>query len=246
MIDRLKSLAPRIATILAVGTLLSILAPYETAALGLPWLWIYWTGLIALGFVSGDGATWILERFVPDWPRMARGLAASILVSIPVAATVSLIQYGLSGAYPLYVLPMIFFFVWVISATVTAVTLTIEHYQEAAAAAQPGGNQALPALTDKLPHRLRRAPILALTAEDHYLRVHTEAGDCLILMRLSDAIAAVEALDGARTHRSWWVARGAVDKVERGDGRAVLTLTNGLEAPVSRTYAPALREAGWY
>ena len=65
-------------------------------------------------------------------------------------------------------------------------------------------------------------------------------------MRLSDAIAAVEALDGARTHRSWWVARDAVERVSRGDGRAVLTLSNGLEAPVSRTYAPALREAGWY
>jgi DNA-binding LytR/AlgR family response regulator len=65
-------------------------------------------------------------------------------------------------------------------------------------------------------------------------------------MRLGDAIAAVETLDGAQTHRSWWVARPAVASVSRGDGRAVLTLSNGVEAPVSRTYAPKLREAGWY
>ena len=65
-------------------------------------------------------------------------------------------------------------------------------------------------------------------------------------MRLSDAIAAVETLDGARTHRSWWVARDAVETVERGDGRARLIRAGELAAPVSRTYAPKLRNAGWY
>jgi len=30
------------------------------------------------------------------------------------------------------------------------------------------------------------------------------------------------------------------------DGRAVLTLKSGLEAPVSRTYVKALRQAGWW
>ncbi|WP_203290944.1 LytTR family DNA-binding domain-containing protein [Maricaulis parjimensis] len=245
MIDRLKSLAPKIAAILAVGTFLTVLAPYNTSALGLPWLWIYWTGLIAFGFGCGEICTWTLERTVPDWPRFARGLAASFMVSIPVTAAVALIQFVMGGAFPLYVLPMIYFFVWVISAAVTVVTLLVEQRQdlEVAGDAQPG---ALPALTEKMPHKLRHAAILALSAEDHYLRVHTESGDCLILMRLSDAITAVDALDGARTHRSWWVAKDAVERVSRGDGRATLSLKNGIEAPVSRTYAPKLREAGWY
>jgi DNA-binding LytR/AlgR family response regulator len=102
------------------------------------------------------------------------------------------------------------------------------------------------ALLDRLPPRLRRARLLALESEDHYLRVRTEAGDALILMRLRDAIAAVEALDGARTHRSWWVARDAVVDARKGDGRGTLVLADGTEAPVSRTYYPALREAGWF
>jgi DNA-binding LytR/AlgR family response regulator len=42
------------------------------------------------------------------------------------------------------------------------------------------------------------------------------------------------------------VAREAVTGVKRGDGRATLTLKGGLEVPVSRTHASALREAGWY
>ncbi|MNE65569.1 LytTr DNA-binding domain protein [compost metagenome] len=65
-------------------------------------------------------------------------------------------------------------------------------------------------------------------------------------MRLADALIELEGLEGAQTHRSWWVAKGAVASVARGDGRAALTLTGDLTAPVSRRYARALREAGWW
>jgi DNA-binding LytR/AlgR family response regulator len=65
-------------------------------------------------------------------------------------------------------------------------------------------------------------------------------------MRLSDAVVELEGLEGARVHRSWWVARDAVTDARRGDGKATLTLENGVEAPVSRAYARALREAGWF
>ncbi|WP_231868718.1 LytTR family transcriptional regulator DNA-binding domain-containing protein [Brevundimonas sp. GW460-12-10-14-LB2] len=34
--------------------------------------------------------------------------------------------------------------------------------------------------------------------------------------------------------------------VERGDGRATLTLDGGLSAPVSRRYARMLRDAEWW
>ena len=65
-------------------------------------------------------------------------------------------------------------------------------------------------------------------------------------MRLSDAVAELEGIEGAQTHRSWWVARTAVEGAQRGDGRATLSLKGGVEAPVSRAYAKALREAGWF
>jgi DNA-binding LytR/AlgR family response regulator len=83
-------------------------------------------------------------------------------------------------------------------------------------------------------------------AQDHYLRLHTSKGQDLILMRLSDAIAELDGIEGARTHRSWWVARGAVVSAERAEGRATLTLTDGAQAPVSRSYVKPLREAGWF
>jgi DNA-binding LytR/AlgR family response regulator len=99
---------------------------------------------------------------------------------------------------------------------------------------------------ERLPLRLRGARLIGVQAEDHYLRVHTDQGSDLILMRLSDALEELEGLEGAQTHRSWWVAKDAVRGASRGNGRATLALEGGLTAPVSRRYAKALREAGWY
>ena len=97
---------------------------------------------------------------------------------------------------------------------------------------------------------MRGARLIAVQAEDHYLRLHTDRGSDLILMRLSDALTELEGLEGAQTHRSWWAAKSAVASVARGDGRAALTLDGGpggeLVVPVSRRYAKALRDAGWW
>ena len=103
-----------------------------------------------------------------------------------------------------------------------------------------------PRFLERLPVRLRDAEIYAVQAEDHYLRVHTSKGSDLILMRLTDAVVELDGIEGAQTHRSWWVARAALADARRGDGRAVLKLKDGTEAPVSRTYARELRDAGWF
>ena len=85
----------------------------------------------------------------------------------------------------------------------------------------------------------------AIEAEDHYLRLHTSKGRDLILLRLADAIDELDGIEGAQVHRSWWVARDAITDAKRGDGRATLTLKDGCEVPVSRTYAKIIRDLGW-
>jgi hypothetical protein len=97
-----------------------------------------------------------------------------------------------------------------------------------------------PGLAHRLPPELRSAPIFALQAEDHYLRVHTARGDALIHMRIGDAEQILAAEDGVRTHRSFWIARRAFQGVDRKAGRMTLRLSNGLEAPVSRARMPAV------
>lgn len=102
-----------------------------------------------------------------------------------------------------------------------------------------------PRFLARVPAKLAGADLWAVESDDHYLRLHTSRGSDLILMRLADAVVELEGIEGARTHRSWWVARDAVTDVERADGRATLILPDGTRAPVSRAYLKALREGGW-
>jgi hypothetical protein len=90
-----------------------------------------------------------------------------------------------------------------------------------------------PRLLKRLPGRLG-TDILCLQMEDHYVRVHTSLGQDMILMRLRDAIAELDGLEGLQVHRSWWVARHAIARSTRDGKSMTLTLTNGLDIPVAR------------
>jgi DNA-binding LytR/AlgR family response regulator len=96
----------------------------------------------------------------------------------------------------------------------------------------------------QLPVKYRSANLWAVSSEDHYLRVHTSLGEELILMRLADAIADLGGTDGLQTHRSWWVAKDGVADTRREGGKLLLVLQSGKAAPVSRTYASAVKQAG--
>ena len=80
---------------------------------------------------------------------------------------------------------------------------------------------------------------------DHYVRVHTAAGSRLIHMPLNQAIGVLGAVDGLRTHRSWWVARHAVARIEGTPRSMTLRLSNGIVAPVARSSVAIIRSAGW-
>ena len=111
-------------------------------------------------------------------------------------------------------------------------------------AARPSGEPPGAPFLDRLPARLGRR-LLHLHMQDHYVEVHTEEGSDLLLLRFRDALREVEGIDGAQVHRSHWVARAAVAGVERRSGRVALRLVNGSRVPVSRSFAPALRDRGW-
>lgn len=93
-------------------------------------------------------------------------------------------------------------------------------------------------IQEKLPVSLRGS-IIALKAEDHYVRVFTNKGDTLVLMRFADAVSRLE--HGLQVHRSYWVRENAVATLVRKDKRHELCLTNGLFVPVSRAYERAVR-----
>lgn len=108
-----------------------------------------------------------------------------------------------------------------------------------------GNSPLVSELLSKLPRGLGH-DVTMLRSEDHYLRVHTSNGNALILHRLSYAIDEMEALgiEGLRVHRSFWVAKNAVEGSTSDGRKLTLHLTGGLDVPVSRTYRELARAAG--
>lgn len=91
----------------------------------------------------------------------------------------------------------------------------------------------------------KRGDLYCLEMSDHYVKVYTSKGHHMLLMRFKDALQALESYSGLQTHRSWWVATSAIEKVTRSNRKLVLMLKNGLTVPVSKTYAEQVKEAGF-
>ena len=205
------------------------------------WLVLCWSGAAAGAVVSGI----VQNSGLTERRPFVGGAVITLGVALPGTLYVWAMSSLMFGQRPrLAMLPNFLLPVLVITAAITALNFLVARKPVETHAAAPEAPP--PRFLDRLPPRLRGATLYAVEAQDHYLRLHTSRGEDLILMRLSDAIAELEGIEGAQTHRSWWVARAAVVEARRGDGRAVLTLASGAEAPVSRAYAKALREAGWF
>jgi DNA-binding LytR/AlgR family response regulator len=230
----------------AAGVFLALFGTFGTYAVPFGVRLAYWVGLCLAGAVVGTVVSRLIGREGrADARPWLYGSMTVIGVTLPFTAVVWLVselafQRGLRPqALPMYLAP-----VFIVTTAMTALNFLVQRRPTETHAAPVGAPA--PRFIDRLPPKLRGGELYAVEAEDHYLRLHTSRGQDLILMRLSDAVAELEGIEGAQTHRSWWVAKAAVQDARRGDGRATLQLKGDIEAPVSRAYAKALREAGWF
>jgi DNA-binding LytR/AlgR family response regulator len=240
--------------IVAVGAggFLAISGAFGSGGAPLTQRLLYWIPLLVLGGLWGHVCGAFITRFIdPD----ARPWAATAALTAVITGPLTVGVWAATGFFfegrLLHAEALINFLPPVLLITAVLSALNVFLGRERPVETHAGAPGAAPArFLDRLPPKLRGARLIAIQSEDHYLRLHTDRGSDLILMRLSDALNELEGLEGAQTHRSWWVARDAVASVARGDGRAALTLDGGADrdliAPVSRRYARALREAGWW
>lgn len=233
---------------LAAGVVLALTGAFGMDEVSLAFRLAYWLPMMLLGALWGQACGMLIDRWIDMDRRPWLAVAALTLVmsgplSVMVWAATSLV-FDDDRVLQLARLPHFLLPVTLVTGVVAALNVFLSRTPVQTHAAAAGAAPAR--FLDRLPPKLRGGTIRAVVSEDHYLRIHTDRGSDLILMRLADALGELEGLEGAQTHRSWWVARDAVRSVARGDGRATLTLDGGLEAPVSRRYAKALRDAGWY
>lgn len=93
----------------------------------------------------------------------------------------------------------------------------------------------------RLPDHLG-SQLLHLQMEDHYLRATTAKGADLILIRFRDALQELSDYDGLQVHRSWWVARDAVEKLSRQGRKIELLMVDGTRIPVSAGYRKTVED----
>ncbi|ABI77148.1 LytTr DNA-binding domain protein [Hyphomonas neptunium ATCC 15444] len=241
-----KRRARELAIFCVIGAFLTVIRPYNATG-DLP-LWItylFWTGLIVLGSYTADLTLAGLRRYRPEFPLLAMLFIVSLTTTLAVSLAIIGIERLAYGRFiPLPYLPRLLGLVWVIAAAMTAVGYMLERSVLAPPPEPVEGASPAETFLSRLPVKYRTAELYAVSAEDHYLRIHTSFGEELILMRLADAMRELAEADGLQVHRSWWVAKGAVRDTVRQNGKLSLVLASGKKAPVSRTFLPAVKAAG--
>lgn len=228
----------------AFGAVLGVTGPFGTqTSFGPAVRYPFWMIIALAGFGAAAAAERVLSSTAPGRRTATRMVAVAVASAVPMTffvawaagvvkpdRTFSPVQ--LLGLFPYVALVQLLIARVISPDDPMPVATPLE--QPAAAPKYP------PEFVSKLPAALRR-DILALEAEDHYLRVHTLHGSALILMRLADAAALIDPRLGLRVHRSWWVAKDGIRAVERASGRAIVRLLDDTAVPISRTYLSAAR-----
>ena len=228
----------------AFGALLGVTGPFGSQNALVPAVrYPFWMVVALAGFGAAAAAERILPSTEPGRRRATRMIAVAAASAVPmtffVAWAFGVVQPGRTFS-PLQMLAL-FPYVALVQLLIARVISPDDQMIVAAPVAQPAAApQYPPEFVSKLPAALRR-DILALEAEDHYVRVHTLHGSALILMRLADAAAVIDARLGLRVHRSWWVAKDGVRAVERTSGRAIARLVDDTAVPISRRHLSAAR-----
>jgi DNA-binding LytR/AlgR family response regulator len=244
----LRRAAAEIGLLLAAGVFLGVLGPFGTAERASLVRMTYWPIVIVGGGVIGIAVDAVLQRWLSGfWMRLA---VVSLVMTPPVTALVFAVSWAMLGPQSNQPhLADLFFQVFVISFAVMTLRQMAWRGVWTERATEPADAEAIDASStfrQRLSAKRRAAQLIAVEAEDHYLRVHTDAGDELITARFSDALLELASLAGYQTHRSWWVAAGAIEAVRWRRGRGELRLACGLTVPVSRTYSSVLKREGWF
>lgn len=243
------------AIIFGVGLVLALVGPFGSFAAPFGLRLLYWLAMSYSGYFLYFPAMRGMSVLAPRLalPEPALWAAACLIVTLPMSAVVWIANFVWHPpGWPTLEQALTHYFnVLVMGALVCALFWFARQRHLTRPAPEPApepraapGESPLPRLVDRLPPHLRAAPI-ALEMEDHYVRVHTERGSTLLLMRMRDAVAELDGMPGALVHRSWWVSREAVRGARREGRNVRLQLAGGIEAPVARAQAGALEADGW-
>jgi hypothetical protein len=238
-----------LAILVAIGLLMGFLGPFGSEHIPVVKAYVYWMICMVGGGLIGIIADELLSRRLPGiWRRVA---AVSVLITPLVTLLVLTTQYVMFaqpfGWSPyLKLLWQVFPILLAVMAVRALVWRRMPVRVETRTIVAAPLPEAEAAFRRRLSAKRRGSRLIAVEAHDHYLKVHTDAGEELVTLRFADALEELALAHGWRVHRSWWVAADAVETARWRKGAGEIRLVGGLTVPVSRSHAPVLREAGWF
>ena len=244
MTERLKPFLRTAAIMVGLAALFTWFGVYDFSAP--PALrFVMWLVTMSVGGVS---AIWIIpavfERRLAQQSVIVRVALSAGLIALPVTASLIAFFLLLGAHVSPGALPMQYLYVYAVCVVMVSGGVVVSRAQAAPLLEAAEAQDVVARFMQRLPVKYRTAELWAVSSEDHYLRVHTSLGEELILMRLADAMRDLGGTDGLQTHRSWWVAKAGVADARREGGKLYLVLKSGKAAPVSRTHASAVKQAG--
>lgn len=260
MLDRVE-LRRGLSITLIVGVFIGFLKPFGMDELSLGWSVAYWLFTCTCGYFVYMPFTYfgnvLLAKIVPiHWCRIA---ISAFLASAAMSFVVPLIIWlffsiEINFAEQFFV---VFPKALVIGSVVTVISIFQDYFtqQNTELNEQKKINKAhqehvKKTTTEDIEKFMimlpldKRGDLLCLEMADHYVKVYTSQGHHLLLMRFKDALELLIEYPGLQTHRSWWVAKSAIKSTKKIDRKVILSLVNGVEVPVSRTYMNDLKLAG--
>jgi hypothetical protein len=225
----------------AVAAILALVGPFGTdVSLPPGFRALYWLVMVGATYGTGYATGTLLHGRLPG--RMGRFVTLPV-TALVITAAVVLVNLALLGRLPGGAdwrgdLVTIFAIALIILVAMDLVDASLR--ADTAVDATP---PAAPPILDRLPLE-KRGALVALSVEDHYVRVVTLKGSEMVLMRLTDAIREAAPEPGLRVHRSHWIATAQVTAARRDGDRAILSMAAGGDIPVSRSHIRAVKEAG--
>lgn len=238
----------------AIGIILALIAPFGTdaqpPALRLP----SWVAFMVAGYFIFRPVSMVGDM-VATGTRVPRWLAVPMVALVAALPLAALIAFALGGmrADPFWFgdrFLTLYLQVAALGVVIHLLMMAIFADPRPSPAAEPER----PEPGEPEPHHLEPAPflrrlppsigrdLLCLEMQDHYVEAHTREGSALLLMRFRDAVAELGGA-GMQVHRSWWVARDAVEGLENDGRRTMVRLRGGRRIPVSRALLSEVRAA---
>jgi hypothetical protein len=230
---------------IGLALVFTILGVYDSDNMAWQVRVIFWTVVMCLGGAAVSLAEpFVFGSVMKNRHPIIQVLTIALIISFPITVFLAGLNTGFEFIWSIKNWAMQYVGVLLISVIIVAGRYLVSQFLgQTSNRSKEGTGKNVDKFFERLPVKFRASKLYGVSSEGHYLRVHTDNGSALILMRISDAIKELDGADGLQVHRSWWVAREGVADTKNVKGRRFLILKNGETAPVSRSYLNAVKSA---